>query len=205
MLITVAAGSLIALLVLCALTNIILGLGLPTVGVYIVLATLVAPTMIKMGITPMAAHMFIMYYGCLSMITPPVAIASFVAANLAGANQNRTGWASMTFGWTIYVVPFMFVFSDTLLMKGEPVSIFLDFVTALVGVWFVSAAMMGYSVSKLGIAQRLLYGAAGLCLVIPLNAFDAARWFNVAGACLALVVFLQERHSRRISRSGQPA
>lgn len=202
-LITVAAGSLIALLVLCAITNIILGLGLPTVGVYIVLATLVAPTMIKMGITPMAAHMFIMYYGCLSMITPPVAIASFVAANLAGADHNRTGWASMTFGWTIYVVPFMFVFSDTLLMKGEPVSIFLDFVTALVGVWFISAGMMGYSMSKLSLAQRLLYGAAGLCLIIPLQAFDAARWFNVAGALLALVVFLQERHTRRVDRAAQ--
>jgi TRAP transporter 4TM/12TM fusion protein len=204
-LITVAAGSLIALLALCAITNIILGLGLPTVGVYIVLATLVAPTMIKMGITPMAAHMFIMYYGCLSMITPPVAIASFVAANLAGADQNRTGWASMTFGWTIYVVPFMFVYSDTLLMKGEPVSIFFDFVTALVGVWFVSAGMMGYSISKLSLAQRLLYGAAGLCLVLPLNAFEQARWFNLAGACLALVVFLQERHSRKSADSPRPA
>ena len=195
-LITVAAGSLILLLILCALTNIILGLGLPTVGVYIVLATLVAPTMIKMGITPMAAHMFIMYYGCLSMITPPVAIASFVSANLAGADQNKTGWASMTFGWTIYVVPFMFVFSDTLLMKGDPVSIFLDFVTALVGVWFISAAMMGYSISKLSMAQRLLYGTAGICMIIPLKAFESALWFNVAGACLALAVFLLERKAR---------
>lgn len=195
-LITVAAGSLIALLILCAFTNIILGLGLPTVGVYIVLATLVAPTMIKMGITPMAAHMFIMYYGCLSMITPPVAIASFVAANLAGADQNRTGWASMSFGWTIYVVPFMFVYSDTLLMKGEPVFIALDFVTALVGVWFVSAAMMGFAIERLSMAQRLLYGAAGLCLILPLKAFDAAQWFNIAGACLALFVFLQARFAR---------
>jgi TRAP transporter 4TM/12TM fusion protein len=195
-LITVAAGSLILLLVLCAFTNIILGLGLPTVGVYIVLATLVAPTMIKMGITPMAAHMFIMYYGCLSMITPPVAIASFVAANIAGADQNQTGWASMTFGWTIYVVPFLFVFSDTLLMKGDPVSIFIDFVTALVGVWFISAAMMGYSIGKLSTVQRLLYGAAGICLVLPINAFAEARWFNVAGACLAVAVFLLGRRDR---------
>lgn len=196
-LITVAAGSLILLLVLCAFTNIILGLGLPTVGVYIVLATLVAPTMIKMGISPMAAHMFIMYYGCLSMITPPVAIASFVAANLAGADHNRTGWTSMTFGWTIYVVPFLFVFSDTLLMKGEPLSILMNFVTALVGVWFVSAGMMGYSIRKLSTVQRFLYVAAGVCLILPLNAFEAARWFNVTGACLALAVFLQARFAAK--------
>jgi len=202
-LITAAAGSLILLLVLCAITNIILGLGLPTVGVYIVLATLVAPTMIKMGITPMAAHMFIMYYGCLSMITPPVAIASFVAANLAGANQNQTGWASMSFGWTIYVVPFLFVFSDTLLMKGEPLAILIDFVTALVGVWLISAAMMGYSINKLELAQRLVYGLAGICLLLPVNAFEMARWFNVAGAGLVLTLFLHHRMTQRaIAKKG---
>ena len=126
-----------------------------------------------------------------------MAIASCVVATLAGAEQNRTGWASMTFGWTIYVVPFMFVFSDTLLMKGDPVSIFLDFVTALVGIWFVSAAMMGFSISRLTLTQRLLYGAAGLGMIIPLNAFDTAMWFNIAGACMALAVFLIERNTTR--------
>ena len=196
-LITAAAGSLIALLLLCAITNIILGLGLPTVGVYIVLATLVAPSMIKMGITPMAAHMFILYYGCLSMITPPVAIASFVAANLAGADQNRAGWASMTFGWTIYVLPFLFVYSDTLLMKGDSLSIAVDFIAAVVGVWFVSAAMMGYSASRIGPGLRLLYGVSGLCLLLPLNAFEAAKWLNLLGACLAVVVIFLERIARR--------
>ena len=139
------------------------------------------------------------------MITPPVAIASFVAANLAGANQNQTGWASMTFGWTIYVVPFLFVFSDTLLMKGEPVAILLDFVTALAGVWFASAAMMGYSIGRLAGVQRRLYGAAGLCLLLPVNAFETARWFNIAGACLALAVFLQERHARNSVHPAQAA
>jgi TRAP transporter 4TM/12TM fusion protein len=195
-LITVAAGSLIALLVLCAITNIILGLGLPTVGVYIVLATLVAPTMIKMGISPMAAHMFIMYYGCLSMITPPVAIASFVAANIAGADQNRTGWASMTFGWAIYVVPFLFVFSDTLLMKGPPLVVAIDFISALAGLWFVSAALMGYSLGALSRAHRALYLVAGLCLLIPTGAADWARWVNVVGLVLAVTLIATERRSR---------
>src|SRR5207244_6067816 len=125
-LILLAGGSLVALLVLSAAANIILGLGLPTVGVYIVLATLVAPALVKMGIAPMAAHMFIMYYGCLSMISPPVAIAAFVAANLAGADPNRTGWVAMAFGWTLFVIPFLFVFSGTLLLKGDPLSIAVD-------------------------------------------------------------------------------
>ena len=76
-----------------------------------------------MGIEPMAAHMFILYYGCLSVISPPVAVAAFVAANLAGADPNKTGWMAMAFGWTIFVIPFLFVFSGTLLLKGDPVLI----------------------------------------------------------------------------------
>ena len=110
-LIHLAGGSLFLLLVLSAIVNIILGAGLPTVGCYILLATLVAPTLVQMGIDPMAAHMFILYYGCLSLISPPVAVAAFVAANLAGADPNKTGWMAMLFGWTIFVVPFLFVFS----------------------------------------------------------------------------------------------
>src|SRR5207302_10230671 len=155
--------------VLSAAANIILGLGLPTVGVYIVLATLVAPALVKMGIAPMAAHMFIMYYGCLSMISPPVAIAAFVAANLAGADPNRTGWVAMAFGWTLFVIPFLFVFSGTLLLKGDPVAIVLDLVLAIAGVWFISAAMMGHALRPLGLTARVSYGMTGLCLFMPAN------------------------------------
>src|SRR5437879_10270638 len=154
-LILLAGGSLVALLVLSAVANIILGLGLPTVGVYIVLATLVAPALVKMGIAPTAAHMFIMYYGCLSMISPPVAIAAFVAANLAGADPNRTGWVAMAFGWTLFVIPFLFVFSGTLLLKGDPLSIAVDVSLAIAGGWFISGAMMGYAARPLGFAARV--------------------------------------------------
>ena len=122
-LIHLAGGSLLALLALAAVANIILGAGLPTVGCYILLATLVAPTLIQMGIEPMAAHMFILYYGCLSVISPPVAVAAFVAANLAGADPNKTGWMAMAFGWTLFVIPFLFVFSGTLMLKGDPAMI----------------------------------------------------------------------------------
>ena len=196
-LILLAGGSLVGLLVLSAIANIILGLGLPTVGVYIVLATLVAPALVKMGIDPMAAHMFIMYYGCLSMISPPVAIAAFVAANLAGADPNRTGWVAMAFGWTLFVIPFLFVFSLTLLMKGSPGSIALDFALAVAGIWFIAAAMMGYSVRPLGIAERMLYCAAGVCTFMPADALGAGRWINLAGVTLAVAVYLLERIRKR--------
>jgi TRAP-type uncharacterized transport system fused permease subunit len=87
---------------------IILGMGMPTVGVYILLATLVAPALIEMKIEPMAAHLFILYFGCLSMITPPVAIGAFAAANLAGADPMKTGFEAVRFGWLVFVIPFLF-------------------------------------------------------------------------------------------------
>jgi TRAP-type uncharacterized transport system fused permease subunit len=149
-----------------------------------------------MGIDPMAAHMIILYYGCLSLISPPVAVAAFVAANLANADPNRTGWTAMAFGWTIFVIPFIFVYSGTLLLKGDPLSIAIDTVTAVVGVWLISAAVMAYSVRDLGIVDRLGYGLAGFLLLLPVGAFPQARWCNVAGGALALVLLLRERFAR---------
>ena len=193
-----AGESLWGLLVLAAVVSIILGMGMPTVGVYILLATLVAPALIKLGISPMAAHMFIMYYGCLSMITPPVAIGAFAAANLAQADPMRTGYAAMGFGWTVFVIPFLFVFSGTLLMQGGALAILIDAGTAIAGVWLISAAMMGYSLRPISAGSRLYYGAAGFLLLIPLEAFEAGRWLNIAGACMAAALFFGER-SRRIA------
>lgn len=192
-----AGHSLWGLLALAAIVSIILGMGMPTVGVYILLATLVAPALIKLGIAPMAAHMFIMYYGCLSMITPPVAIGAFAAANLAGADPMRTGFTAMGLGWPVFVIPFLFVFSGTLLMEGPPLLILLDFATAVAGVWLISAAMMGYSVRQLAALERLYYGAAGLFLLIPLEALEMGRWFNLAGAVMAAALYVREKLLRR--------
>ncbi len=199
-LIHLAAGSLFLLLVLSAIANIILGAGLPTVGCYILLATLVAPTLVQMGIDPMAAHMFILYYGCLSLISPPVAVAAFVAANLANADPNKTGWMAMAFGWTLFVIPFLFVYSGTLLFKGELVFIIIDFITAVVGIWLISAAVMGYSVRHLRLVDRTVYGVIGLFLLFPVGAFAEARWFNIAGALTAVTLFIWERMIRRTTR-----
>jgi len=204
-LIHMAAGSLILLLIYSAIANIILGAGLPTVGCYILLATLVAPSLIQMGIDPMAAHMFILYYGCLSMISPPVAVAAFVAANLANADPNRTGWVAMAFGWTIFVIPFLFVYSGTLLLKGDPMLIVIDFVTAVAGVWFISAAVMGYSLRDLGWVDRLLHMLAGIGLIMPVGAFPEARWMNIIGAVLGAALVVWERVSRRAPAAPEQA
>ena len=191
-LVHLAGGHLFALLLIAAVTCIILGMGMPTVGVYILLATLVAPALIQMKVTPIAAHMFILYFGCLSMITPPVAIGAFAAANLAGADPMKTGFEAVRFGWLVFVIPFLFVFSNTLLMHGRWYMIAFDFAVAMVGVWFGAAGVTGYSVRILSMAYRVAYFVAGLFLIMPFNAFAAAKWLNLAGAIMAVGLLIND-------------
>ena len=185
-LVQIAGGNMLVLLGVSALVCIVLGMGLPTVGVYVLLATLVAPALVEVGVEPLAAHMFIMYFGMMSMITPPVAIGAFAAATLTGADAMKTGLAAMRFGWLAFVIPFMFVGSTTLLMQGAPGRIALDFAFALAGAWLVSVAIMGYFQSVLKVPVRLLFGLAGLALLTPISAFSGAHWLNAAGACVFL-------------------
>ena len=204
-LVHLAGGDLFALLVIAAVACIVLGMGMPTVGVYILLATLVAPALIEMKIAPMAAHLFILYFGCLSMITPPVAIGAFAAANLAGADPMRTGFEAVRFGWLVFVIPFLFVFSGTLLMQGDPVAIVVDFVIAVVGVWFGAAGVTGYSTRPLGPVLRAAFVLAGVCLLIPLGASEIARWINLFGAALGATLFAIDQIARRRALAAGPS
>ena len=145
-----------------------------------------------MGIDPMAAHMFILYYGCLSVISPPVAIAAFIAANLAEADHNKTGWTAMAFGWTMFVIPFLFVFSPPLLMKGNPLIIILDVAAAAAGIWLVAAAVMGHSTRALRPIERLAYVVAGVAIFLP-AAVQTGRWVNVGELVLAALIIAWHR------------
>ncbi len=196
-LIHAAGGSLILLLVLAAAVCIILGMGMPTGAVYILVATLVAPALIQMKITPMSAHLFLLFYGVLSAITPPVAVAAFAAAALGGADPMRTGYAAMRFGWMAFVIPFLFVFSETLLLKGNLTHIIIDVATALGGIWFASAAVIGYTTRIIGVFYRALCALAGLALLIPIGSFNGARYVNIFGACLAVVLLFIEYSARK--------
>ncbi len=177
-------GSLIALLVLAAVMCIVLGMGMPTVGVYLLLAVLIAPSLEEVGIPKMASHLFIFYFGMLSMVTPPLAIASFFAASIAKANPMRTAFASMRFGWTAYVVPFLFVFSPSLLMVGDPVDIAQAVITAVAGVWLVSVGAIGHLSAPVAWPLRLGFMIAGLMMLIPKGMFADGWWTDAAGLAL---------------------
>jgi len=154
-LVLIGGGSAIGLLGLSAVVCIILGMGLPTLGVYVLLAALVAPALIQVGIEPVAAHLYVLYFGMMSMITPPIAMAAFAAASIARAPAMATGWAAMKFGWAAYVIPVLFVFSPTLIMIGEPVDITIAVITAAMGVWLVSAALAGYFSNRLSTGMQI--------------------------------------------------
>jgi TRAP transporter 4TM/12TM fusion protein len=117
-LVSLAGHSMFVLLIIAALVSLVLGMGMPTSAVYVLLAVLAAPSLVEAGVMKVAAHMFILYFGMLSMITPPVALAAFAAANISRAGPMETGWAACRIGWAKFILPFMFVLSPTRLTSG---------------------------------------------------------------------------------------
>ena len=181
-------NSLAALLALTAIICIILGMGMPTTAIYLLVATLAAPPLIKLGINPLAAHMFVFYFGLVSLITPPVAMAAFVAANLAGSKPMETAVQAVRLGWTALVVPVMFVMSPSLIMQGKPLVVLFAAVTAFIGVWLGTAGILGYFFRPMGMVMRLGYLVAGIALMIPSQAFPDATYVEIVGFVLAVLL-----------------
>ncbi len=161
-LIAISGESVLLLLVLAMIVSIILGMGMPTTVVYIMLATLVAPAIIDMGILPIAAHLFIIYFGTMSMITPPVALATYAGAAIAGSDPTKTSFLALKIAIPCYIIPFYFVFNNSLLLHGgNSIEIIWSIVTAIVGIVSISIALMGYARKNMNLVQRvvLLLGA----------------------------------------------
>src|SRR5918996_293041 len=154
LLVSTAGGNIVFLLVLTALVSIILGMSMPTTVVYIMLAVLVGPALVQVGIPPLAAHLFFFYFGMLSLITPPNCIATFAAASIARANFWKSGWTGMRLGIVAYIVPFVFVFHPALLFKGTLLEIGAAIITASIGVIFLATGVAGYLFRELGYIKR---------------------------------------------------
>ncbi len=201
-LVNIGAGNVFFLLLIAAVLCIVLGMGMPTLGVYVLLAVLIVPALVEVGVSPMAAHMFILYLGMMSFVTPPVAIAAFFAANLAKADPMRTGWVAMRFSWTAYIVPFLFVFSPSLLLQsGSWLDTVLSITTAAIGVWFVSAGMIGFGLRRMSRLVQIASIGGGALLLIPVEMAWWATGANIAGGAIAAAVLLAEFAGRRNTRA----
>jgi TRAP transporter 4TM/12TM fusion protein len=196
------------LLVLTAIVSIILGMGMPTTAVYVLLAVLVAPGLSKLGILPIAAHLFIFYFGMLSMITPPVCIATYAAASIGKTDPIRTGWEGMRLCSIAYIVPFLFVFSPSLLLIGHWYQVVVSVATAVFGAILLGVGLVGYLFRPVGVIKRILFVLAATGLLIPIvhsGKFVALTWAsNIIGLGLA-ILFVSMEWLARSSRARAPA
>jgi TRAP transporter 4TM/12TM fusion protein len=191
-LLTVSGGSIGLLLIITAFAAFILGLPLPTTGVYIILATLAAPALVQAGIPAMQAHLFVLFNGILGMVTPPVALAAFAAATIAKSDQWQTGWTAMRIGWCAYFLPFMFVYTPALVMNASPLLVILHVALSLLGIFVATIAVVGYCFAPVPWLYRIAYAVIGLALLVQPTMFDGAVWMIGAGAVLALVAIGRE-------------
>ncbi|WP_416897797.1 MAG: TRAP transporter permease [Minwuia sp.] len=173
-LVYLAGNNIFILLAMGALTSFILGIGMTVTAAYIFLAIILAPALIRSGLDPMPVHMFMLYWGMLSFITPPVALAAFAAASVANAKPMETGFEAMRLGTIIYFIPFFFVFNPALLLLGDPVEITIVLVTAFSGVLLLASGLQGYLIfagpvgrGTLGMVSRALMVAGGILLATP--------------------------------------
>lgn len=185
-----SGGYLLIALFFTMVTSIILGMGLPTTAAYLILATVVAPALVKLGVPMLTAHFFVFYYGCISTITPPVALAAYVAGGIAKADINKVGWTAAAYAVTSFVLPFAFSFGPGLLLQGGIGANLLALVTGLLGTGAIAAAVVGCLSKPLGPGSRIAAGAGGVCLLIqtPTSA--------LLGAILLLGLVVVESRSR---------
>lgn len=165
-----AGGSTLVLLLMGALTSFVLGIGMTVTAAYIFLAIVLAPALIQGGLEPLSVHLFILYCGMLSFITPPVALGAFAAASIAGSNPMSTGFKAMQFGVATYCIPFFFVLQPALILNAEPIVIVQAVFETFVGVWLIASGVQGYlpfmGVIR-GFVPRVLIATGGLLIAAP--------------------------------------
>ena len=183
-LIAMSGGTLIGAMLMIILGCIVMGMGLPTVAAYIIGAILFVPALTKLGIDPLAAHFFVMYYCVLSMITPPVALASYAAAGLAKADAMKTGWLAFKLSFVLFLIPFAFAFDPTLLWAGAPGWIALAFISMMAATFAWAVMLEGYVNGVVGWLERALFGAVALLILF---APTGSRWWGAGCAAFLLL------------------
>ena len=162
-----AGGSLWIALILTMIASLILGMGLTTTAVYITLAALVIPALVQMGVAPIAAHLFAFYFGLVSAITPPVALAAFAAAGIAGSNPMVTGVHSFRLGIAKYVLPFVFVFAPGMVFVGNWHQIVLSIIGGFAGIYALTITTEGWLLIGVNWPMRILMAFCALLFFVP--------------------------------------
>jgi len=199
-LIDISGGSQAVLLILTMIVSLILGMGVPTTAAYLMLALLVVPTLKDMNVPAMAAHLFIFYFGIISNVTPPVALAAYAAAGVARCNPTKTGFFAFKLSLSGFILPFMFVYNPVLLMQGEPMEIIQAVITALLGIYSLSCALekfaFAWNINR--IEQAILFVSA-LLLIVPGTVTD------LVGLAVLVAIFALKYMSNRNKETMQNA
>jgi TRAP transporter 4TM/12TM fusion protein len=196
--ISLSGGNLFLGLFLSAVTSLILGMGLPATAIYVMMAAINAPALVQMGASPLAAHLFLFYFGCISTITPPVALTAYAAAAVAGASPTKTGWRAFVYGISAYIMPFMFMYAPSLLMEGGVFLIIRTFVTGLAGAFFLSASIEGYLLRRSSLVERFILFVGGVFLI------DPGGWTDILGVLMVGAVTFSQWYRLKTSKSPEP-
>jgi TRAP transporter 4TM/12TM fusion protein len=198
LLLDVAQTSQLLALIFAMFISILLGMGMPTTAAYAVAASVVAPGLVQLGIDPLTAHFFVFYFAVVSAITPPVALASYAAAGISGANAMETSVASFRIGIAAFIVPFMFFYNGALLMNAPWFDIARALVTATFGVYLLSGGVLGwFGKVSAGWPVRIMLILSALLMI------EGGIWTDMAGVALALISFLLQRQRRqRVAPAG---
>src|SRR5699024_7976630 len=156
-------------LFLVMIGSIILGLGMPTTSAYIMSAVLMTPALVELGVQPIAAHMFVFYFACMSMLTPPVALASFAAAGIAGSPLNKTSLTAFRISLAAFLIPFAFVYGPELLLQGSPTEIVVSAGVAMIATYALAVAIIGYNGARIGFVERLVFFGLSIALLFAPN------------------------------------
>ena len=197
-----AGDSALSLLLMTAVVCIILGMGMPSGVIYLMLALLIAPALVEIGIPKMAAHLFIFYFGMLSMITPPICIATFAACAVANTDFWKTGWAGVRLGIVAYLVPFVFVFQPALIFHGTAVEVLTVAMKTGIGVGVLAVGMAGYMFRSMTLPEQAICTICGvLIMVVPFGM--AFSWPLLGTAAVIMVAISVMQWRQRPLLSGQ--
>lgn len=202
LILSLAGDNLALALIMTMCATIILGMGLPTTAAYLITAAVVAPALIQMGVSPLAAHMFVFYFACLSAFTPPVALAAYAAAGIANAKPMQVAMTSMKIGIVAFIIPFVFVYGPAILLQGTPTQIIVSTLSALVGAFVLASGVEGWFIGrKASILVRVLLIAASLTLIVPGLITDAIGLGLILAGVLIQLFYSSKKLGTNISKN----